>query len=71
MWYKQIYTPSLLPLSNESRKTSFKTNALLCFDVCFLQPDRSYDIVIKSPTTTYLLLQAAGIQRGARRPGKL
>lgn len=40
---------------------------LIIFEI--LQPDRSYDIVLKSATTTYLLLQAAGIQRGARRPG--
>ncbi|XP_052106776.1 39S ribosomal protein L11, mitochondrial-like [Mytilus californianus] len=35
----------------------------------FVKPDRTFDLLIKSPTATYFLLKAAGIQRGARNPG--
>ncbi|KAA0198338.1 hypothetical protein HAZT_HAZT001299 [Hyalella azteca] len=32
-----------------------------------VNPDRSYKLVIHSPTTSFLIKQAAGIQRGAMR----
>lgn len=35
-----------------------------------LNPDRSYELTIHSPPATFLLKQAAGIQRGAMYPGK-
>jgi large subunit ribosomal protein L11 len=35
-----------------------------------VKPDRSYELVIHSPPATYLLKQAAGIQRGAMYPAK-
>ncbi|KAK7071923.1 54S ribosomal protein L11, mitochondrial [Halocaridina rubra] len=34
-----------------------------------VKSDRSYDLVIFNPTSTFLLKQAAGVQRGAMRPG--
>lgn len=33
-----------------------------------MNPDRSYELVIHQPPATYLLKQAAGIQRGAMCP---
>ncbi|XP_060614370.1 large ribosomal subunit protein uL11m isoform X2 [Anolis sagrei] len=33
------------------------------------QPDRSYDIQINKPTSSYFLLAAAGIEKGATNPG--
>lgn len=36
----------------------------------FVKPDRSVEMVIKPPTATYLLKNAAGIQRGARLLGQ-
>lgn len=35
-----------------------------------VNPDRSYQLVIHAPPATFLLKQAAGIQRGAMYPGK-
>ncbi|KAK4309360.1 hypothetical protein Pmani_019004 [Petrolisthes manimaculis] len=35
-----------------------------------IKPDRSYDLVIHHPPTTFFLKQAAGIDRGAMRPSK-
>ncbi|XP_042240617.1 39S ribosomal protein L11, mitochondrial-like [Homarus americanus] len=35
-----------------------------------VKSDRSYELVIHNPPTTYFLKQAAGIQRGAMSPGK-
>ncbi|CAO1434957.1 unnamed protein product [Diamesa hyperborea] len=35
-----------------------------------VNPDRSYELTIHSPPATFLLKQAAGIQRGAMNPGK-
>lgn len=35
-----------------------------------VKSDRSYELVIHSPPSTYFLKQAAGIQRGAMSPGK-
>ncbi|XP_025068177.1 39S ribosomal protein L11, mitochondrial, partial [Alligator sinensis] len=34
-----------------------------------LQPDRTYDLIIHPPTTSYFLLAAAGIEKGASQPG--
>uniref|UniRef100_A0A023F875 Large ribosomal subunit protein uL11m n=1 Tax=Triatoma infestans TaxID=30076 RepID=A0A023F875_TRIIF len=36
----------------------------------YVNPDRSYSMVIHKPPTTFLLKQAAGIQRAAMQPGK-
>lgn len=35
-----------------------------------VNPDRTYDLLIHLPPATFLLKQAAGIQRGAMEPGK-
>lgn len=35
-----------------------------------MKPDRSFEIVFHSPPASYLLKQAAGIQRGAMYPNK-
>lgn len=35
-----------------------------------VNPDRSYQLVIHSPPATFMLKQAAGVQRGAMYPGK-
>lgn len=35
-----------------------------------MKPDRTYELVIHSPPATFLLKQAAGIQRGTMYPGK-
>ena len=35
-----------------------------------INPDRSYNLVIHHPTSTYFLKQAAGVKRGAMHPGK-
>jgi large subunit ribosomal protein L11 len=35
-----------------------------------MNPDRTYELVIHKPPATYLLKQAAGIQRGAMYPKK-
>lgn len=35
-----------------------------------VKDDRSYELVIHSPPTTYFLKQAAGIQKGVMSPGK-
>ena len=35
-----------------------------------MNPDRSYELVIHQPPATFLLKQAAGIQRGAMYPKK-
>ncbi|RUP51115.1 50S ribosomal protein L11 [Jimgerdemannia flammicorona] len=37
--------------------------------VITIKPDRTFTFVIKSPPTTYLLKNAAGIQKGASKPG--
>nr|XP_056708759.1 39S ribosomal protein L11, mitochondrial [Euleptes europaea] len=34
-----------------------------------VQPNRTYEIQINKPTTTYFLLSAAGIEKGASHPG--
>ncbi|XP_060614369.1 large ribosomal subunit protein uL11m isoform X1 [Anolis sagrei] len=34
-----------------------------------VRPDRSYDIQINKPTSSYFLLAAAGIEKGATNPG--
>ncbi|XP_062821433.1 large ribosomal subunit protein uL11m [Anolis carolinensis] len=34
-----------------------------------VRPDRSYDIQINKPTSSYFLLSAAGIEKGATNPG--
>jgi len=34
-----------------------------------VQPDRSFTFVTKSPTVSYLLKKAAGIEKGAGKPG--
>lgn len=34
----------------------------------YVYEDRTYDYVIKSPTATYLIKQAAGIQKGSNKP---
>ena len=34
-----------------------------------MNPDRSYNLVIHHPTATYFLKQAAGVKRGAMKPG--
>lgn len=34
-----------------------------------VQPDRSFTFVTKSPTVSYLLKKAAGIEKGASKPG--
>lgn len=36
-----------------------------------VKSDRSYELIIFNPPSTYFLKQAAGIQRGAMSPGKL
>lgn len=36
----------------------------------YVNPDRSYRMVIHKPPIMYYLMQAAGIQRGAMEPGK-
>lgn len=36
----------------------------------WVKPDRSYELVIHSPPSTFLLKQAAGIQRGTMYPGR-
>ncbi|XP_073999042.1 mitochondrial ribosomal protein L11 [Rhodnius prolixus] len=36
----------------------------------YINPDRSYHMVIHKPPTTFLLKQAAGIQRAAMEPGR-
>lgn len=36
----------------------------------YVKPDRSYELVFHSPPSTFLLKQAAGIQRGAMYPNK-
>lgn len=35
-----------------------------------INPDRSYNLVIHHPTSTYFLKQAAGVKRGAMHPGR-
>lgn len=35
-----------------------------------VKADRSYELVIHNPPSTFFLKQAAGIQRGAMSPGK-
>ncbi len=35
-----------------------------------VNPDRTYQLVIHAPPATFLLKQAAGIQRGAMYPGQ-
>lgn len=35
----------------------------------YVNPDRSYRVVIHKPPTMYYLMQAAGIQRAAMKPG--
>lgn len=35
-----------------------------------VNPDRTYELTIHAPPATFLLKQAAGIQRGAMFPGK-
>ncbi|PAV88132.1 hypothetical protein WR25_17745 [Diploscapter pachys] len=35
-----------------------------------IRPDRTYDLEICMPTTTWLLKQAAGVKRGAMNPAK-
>ncbi|CAD6240904.1 GSCOCG00008991001-RA-CDS [Cotesia congregata] len=35
-----------------------------------VNPDRTYDLVMHKPPTSYYLMQAAGIQRGAMNSGK-
>lgn len=35
-----------------------------------VRPDRSFELVIHNPPVTYFVKQAAGIQRGAMRPGR-
>lgn len=35
-----------------------------------VNPDRTYDLVMHKPPTSYYLMQAAGIQRGAMDSGK-
>lgn len=34
------------------------------------QPDRTYDLKIGQPTVSYFLKQAAGIAKGAEKPGE-
>ena len=34
-----------------------------------IQPDRSFTFITKTPPTTYLVKKAAGIEKGAGRPG--
>lgn len=36
----------------------------------FVNPDRSFDLLLHKPTTSYFLKMAAGIQKGAMAPGK-
>ncbi|VDL82118.1 unnamed protein product [Nippostrongylus brasiliensis] len=36
-----------------------------------IKPDRTYDLEICTPTTTWLLKQAAGIARGKQNPGEV
>ncbi|PVU95248.1 hypothetical protein BB559_002810 [Furculomyces boomerangus] len=34
-----------------------------------IKPDRTFSFIIKSPPTSYLLKKAAGIEKGAKKPG--
>jgi large subunit ribosomal protein L11 len=36
----------------------------------YVKPDKTYELIIHSPPTSFLLKQAAGIQRGTMFPGK-